>query len=74
MLVKSERAGQRVKASLTRWLDQKLKLPVNERKSRVARISEVEFLGFTFRGTKLRWSEAALTDFKHRIRQLTGRS
>lgn len=74
VLVKSERAGQRVKTSLTRWLDRKLKLPVNEHKSRVAKISEVEFLGFTFRGTKLRWSDAAVDDFKHRVRQLTGRS
>jgi len=74
VLVKSERAGQRVKTSLTRWLDRKLKLPVNEQKSRVTRVSEVVFLGFTFRGTKLRWSDAAIDNFKHRIRQLTGRS
>ncbi len=74
VLVKSERAGQRVKASLTRWLDGKLKLPVNEHKSRVAKVSDVNFLGFTFRGSKRRWSDAALDDFKHRIRQLTGRS
>lgn len=74
VLVKSERAGQRVKTSLTRWLDRKLKLPVNEHKSQVASISQVTFLGFTFRGTKLRWSDAALDDFQHRIRKLTGRS
>lgn len=74
VLVKSERAGQRVKASLTRWLDRELKLPVNEHKSQVAPISQVTFLGFTFRATKLRWSDTALDDFKHRIRELTGRS
>jgi len=74
VLVKSERAGPRVKASLTRWLDRKLKLPVNEHKSRVAKINDVEFLGFCFKGTKLRWSDAAFDDFKHRIRKLTGRS
>lgn len=74
VLVKSESAGQRVKASLTRWLHRHLKLPVNEHKSQVAPIHQVTFLGFTFRGTKLRWSDAALDDFKHRIRQLTGRS
>ncbi len=34
--------------------DRKLKLPVNEHKSQVAKINKVEFLGFTFRGTKLR--------------------
>lgn len=72
--MKSERAGRRVKVSLTRWLDRKLKLPVNEHKSQVAPISAVTFLGFTFRATKLRWSDAALDDFKHCIRKLTGRS
>ena len=34
VLVKSLRAGQRVKARLTAYLDRKLKLPVNEKKSR----------------------------------------
>jgi len=34
----------------------------------------VHFLGFTFRGTKLRWSDQAFADFRHRIHRLTGRS
>ena len=38
VLVKSVRAGQRVKASLTTFLDRRLQLPVNEQKSRVAPI------------------------------------
>jgi len=33
-----------------------------------------KFLGFTFRGKKLRWSERAYQDFRHRLRKLTGRS
>jgi RNA-directed DNA polymerase len=74
VLVKSERAGQRVKASLTAYLDRRLKLPVNEHKSRVAPIDECVFLGFTFHQGKLRWSEAAFEDFKHHVRGLTGRS
>jgi RNA-directed DNA polymerase len=74
VLVKSVRAGERVKASLTRFLTTQLKLRVNESKSRVCRTEAVVFLGFTFRGTKLRWSEEAFADFKHRVRQLTGRS
>ena len=74
VLVKSARAGKRVKASLTRFLTTQLKLSVNESKSRVCRTEAVVFLGFTFRGTKLRWSDAAFADFKHRIRQLTGRA
>jgi RNA-directed DNA polymerase len=73
-LVKSLRAGQRVKASLTTYLDRKLQLPVNEKKSRVAPVGDCEFLSFTFKRGKLRWAELAFEDFKHRIRQLTGRS
>ena len=74
VLVKSERAGQRVKANLTVYLDRQLKLPVNEKKSHVAKIEQCVFLGFTFRKNKLRWSDAAFADFKHRLRELTGRS
>lgn len=74
ILVKSQRAGERVKDSVTRFLTWKLKLVVNEQKSRVVKINEVEFLGFTFRGTKLRWSDRAFENFKHQLRKLTGRS
>lgn len=74
ILVRSERAGVRIKASLTRYLTTELRLVVNEHKSRVCRTNDVGFLGFTFRGTKLRWSSQAFDDFKHRIRRLTGRS
>ncbi len=74
ILVKSHRAGHRVKERITRFLTQRLKLVVNEPKSRVARIDDCEFLGFTFRGYKLRWSERAFEDFRYHIRQLSGRS
>ena len=50
------------------------KLTVNEHKSRVVKTDAATFLGFTFRGKKLRWTERAFEDFKHRIRQYTGRS
>ena len=74
ILVKSIRAGQRVKASLTRYLTRRLKLVVNEAKSRVCPVHECVFLGFIFRGNKLRWSDQAFADFQHRVRKLTGRS
>ena len=74
ILVRSGRAGERVKASITRYLTSRLKLKVNESKSRVCGLNEVVFLGFTFRGTKLRWSDASFAKFKHRVRRLTGRS
>lgn len=74
VLVKSDRAGQRVKASLTAYLGRRLKLPVNEQKSQVAKIEQCVFLGFTFKRGKLRWSDGVFEDFKHRLRELTGRS
>jgi RNA-directed DNA polymerase len=74
ILVRSRRAGDRVKASITRYLHRALKLPINEAKSRVCHTDAVTFLGFTFRGTKLRWSGDAFDDFQHHVRGLTGRS
>jgi len=74
ILVRSRRAAARVKASITAYLGRRLALSVNEPKSRVAPIDECVFLGFTFRKGKLRWSDRAFADFKHRIRELTGRS
>lgn len=74
ILVKSERAAQRVMRSITRYLETALKLKVNPAKSKVAPMSECSFLGFTIRGTKIRWTDKALANFKHRVRELTGRS
>jgi RNA-directed DNA polymerase len=74
ILVKSERAAQRVMGSITRYLEATLKLKVNLAKSKVAPMSECTFLGFTIKGKKLRWTDKALADFKHRIKELTGRS
>ena len=72
--VKSTSAGHRAMAWVSRFLSTKLKLVVNDKKSRVVKINDLHFLGFTFRGKKVRWSSQALNDFKHRIRRLTKRS
>jgi RNA-directed DNA polymerase len=74
ILVKTQRAGQRVKKSITRFLQRKLKLEVNQDKSQVAPTDKTNFLGFTFKGTKIRWAEKAFREFKRRARKLTGRS
>ena len=74
VLVKSERAGQRVMARLTRFLEKKLRLTVNPVKSKVAVLSECRFLGFTFRCKKIVWSEKSEAQFKRRVKELTGRS
>jgi RNA-directed DNA polymerase len=74
IVVKSQRAGERVKASLTRFLRHHLKLEINESKSTVGPTKECGFLGFTFQGTRIYWSQEAFQDFRHRLRELTGRS
>jgi len=74
ILVKSQRAGERVSASIRRFIERRLKLKVNEAKSRVAKMDQTNFLGFTIIGGKIRWSKAAFAKFKRRIKQLTGRS
>ena len=72
--VKSTSAAQRVKANVTRFFDKRLKLHINHDKSRIVPSTQLEFLGFSFRGTKLAWCDKALVRFKQRVRQLTGRS
>ena len=74
ILVKSQRAGERVMHSVRRFLERKLKLKVNEDKSQVAKTDRINFLGFAFKGTKLRWSDKAFREFKRRVKRLTGRS
>ena len=74
IVVRSRRAAERVKASVTQYLTEVLKLSVHQEKSRIAKLDECVLLGFTFRGTKLRWSDQAYADFRHRLKRLTGRS
>ena len=74
VLVKSPRAGDRVMASVRRFLERKLKLKVNETKSAVVKTNALTFLGFAFKGSRIVWSERSLQRFEHRIRELTSRS
>ncbi|MEE9356414.1 MAG: group II intron reverse transcriptase/maturase [Methylococcaceae bacterium] len=71
--VKSLTEGERVKAEVTTFLET-LKLPINTEKSQVVSSKQLCFLGFAFRGKKIVWSPKSLANFKHRIRELTGRS
>jgi RNA-directed DNA polymerase len=75
--VRSERAGQRVMESITRFITQKLKLKVNETKSAVARPQERKFLGFRFTAgpeVKRAIAPKALDRFKQRVREITVRA
>ena len=73
--VQSHRAGERVMASVSRFLTKKLRLKVNEAKSAVARPEERQFLGFSLSndGSERRIAPKALVRFKKRVRDLTSR-
>lgn len=75
--VRSGRAGNRVMASVTSFINRRLKLKVNSEKSAVARPADRKFLGFSFtRGQepRRRIAPKALERFKRRIRELTRRT
>ncbi len=74
--VRSRRAGERVMASVSRFLTNKLRLKVNEAKSAVARPEERKFLGFSISndGSERRIAPKALDKFKERIRDMTRRT
>lgn len=74
ILVYSKRAGDRVLNSITRFVERKLRLKVNEHKSRVVPINQSKFLGFSFYGKELVWHPDALAKFKRTVRKLTRRS
>jgi RNA-directed DNA polymerase len=73
----SERAGERVMASVERFLDRRLKLKINARKSAVASPHRRKFLGFSFtdeRTPRRRIAPEAVARFKQRVRGLTMRT
>jgi len=71
--VRSDTAGRRVMASLTRFIERRLKLQINAEKSAVARPWQRSFLGFTVRNDRRCIAGKAVARFKHRVRELTGR-
>jgi RNA-directed DNA polymerase len=75
--VQSRRAGERVMATVTRFLTVRLKLTVNAAKSAVARPTERKFLGFSFTAEaepRRRIAPQALVRFTARVRSLTRRT
>ncbi|MDP3089946.1 MAG: group II intron reverse transcriptase/maturase [Nitrospira sp.] len=76
ILVRSQRAGERVMASVTRFVSDSLRLTVNVLKSAVDRPMNRKFLGFTVsrNGAKLKVADKAIEKLKHRVRELTRRT
>jgi len=74
IIVKSQRAGERVLRSISRYLQDCLKLAINTTKSHVAKTSDCKFLGFTFQRGRIHWHPKSLQKFKQQVRRLTNRN
>jgi RNA-directed DNA polymerase len=76
--VKSRKAANRVMASVTRFIEEELKLKVNKEKSAVDRPWRVKFLGFSFYhkkgGMGVRVHQKPVNKFKQKLKEITGRS
>ena len=77
ILVKSEKAANHVMESVTRYIENKLKLKVNVEKSKVARPNGIKYLGFGFykKGT---WRPKphlkSVQKFESKLKNITSRS
>jgi RNA-directed DNA polymerase len=76
--VKTRRAGERVMESVKKFLEKKLKLKVNPKKSKVERATRVKFLGFSFYKRNgevlIRVAVRSLERFREKFRRLTKRT
>jgi hypothetical protein len=75
---RSKRAAERVLASITKFIEDKLYLKVNRDKTIVAHIKAVKFLGYGFyfnkNGCGIRIHRKSVEKMKAKIRELTSRS
>ncbi len=76
--VKSQRAGERVMRNITNFLENRLKLKVNQQKSAVDRPWKRKFLGFSFyfssNGAGIRVHSKSVMRYKDKVRKITSRS
>lgn len=78
ILVKSEKAANRVLESITKFIEKKLGLKVNAEKSKVTRPTKTKYLGFSFwKDTKGKWKPKphlkSYQKAKRKLKQLTCR-
>ena len=75
--VKSVKAAERVKASITEYLEKILKLKVNETKTKISKARESTLLGFSFytskEGYQIRIAKKSLKRIKEKIKEETSR-
>ena len=80
IMVRSEKAANRVMDSVIRYIEKKLGLKVNATKSKVARPNDIKYLGFGFyqRPRQDKWRPKphikSIQKFKRKLKQITKRS
>lgn len=76
--VRSRKAAERVMESITRFIEEELKLKVNKEKSTVGRPWKLKFLGFSFYHKKgevgIRVHPKPVKKLKEKLKEITGRS
>ena len=73
IFVKTERAAERIMASIKKFIEKKLKLKVNEDKSKTAKSDQVKFLGMTIVKGTIAISKAALNKAMEKVKELIPR-
>ena len=73
IFVRTPRAAERVLASITRYVEGRLLLRVNRRKSAIGHSAERTFLGHVITTKGLKMADQSLKRFKARIRLITSR-
>jgi len=73
IFVKSRRAGERVLASVSRYLERKLKVKVNQAKSYVKPVKQSAVLGFEIHRKKLRAQDCKVKTFQKELKHITRR-
>jgi RNA-directed DNA polymerase len=73
IFVKSQKAAERVMATISEFIEKKLKLKVNRDKSQVARSDKVKFLGFTVVNGTIAIAHKALQTAMAKVKALTPR-
>ena len=76
--VRSKASANIVMASVTKWIEKKLRLKVNATKSKVTNPIELKYLGYGFWKDKTEWKarphEDSVKRFQRKLKQLTKRS
>ena len=73
--VRSQEAGERVMESVSNFIESKLKLIVNKEKSRVCKVNQTNFLGYTIqKDGNLSITKKSIERFKEKVRSITKRN